>query len=82
LRSTGHRRHRLLIEERHRKFAQIEQSSVDTLALLQALQDPFRGLFRETAFAGASDNDGNDGHALLLAVRIMMAASILTAFAS
>jgi hypothetical protein len=26
------------------------------------LQDPLRGLFRETALARASDDDGNDGH--------------------
>ena len=27
--------------------------------------DPVRGFFGETAFAGAANNDGNDGHALL-----------------
>src|SRR6202790_4877035 len=52
-----------LIEERHRKVAKIEKPRVDTLALLQVLQNPLRGLFRETALAGASNNDGNDGHA-------------------
>jgi hypothetical protein len=27
------------------------------------LQNPLRGLFRETPLAGASNNDRNDGHA-------------------
>jgi hypothetical protein len=27
------------------------------------LQNPLRRLFREAAFAGAADNDRNDGHA-------------------
>src|SRR6202040_3931875 len=52
-----------LIEERHRKVAKIEKPRLESLALLQVLQNPFRGLFRETALAGASDDDGNDGHA-------------------
>jgi hypothetical protein len=52
-----------LVEERHRKVAKIEKPSVHTLALLQVLQDPLRGPFRETALAGASNDDGNDGHA-------------------
>src|SRR4029077_17411143 len=42
---------------------------VNAIALLQVLQNPLRGLFRETALAGASNNDGNDGHVLILAVR-------------
>src|SRR6266581_2524481 len=62
-RATRHGRRQWLIEERHRKVAQIEKPSIDTLALLQVLQDPLRGLFRESALAGASNNDGNDGHA-------------------
>src|SRR5260370_606818 len=61
-RATGHGGGRWLMEEGHRKVAQIEKPSVDTLALLQVLQNPLRGLFRETALAGASDNDGNYGH--------------------
>src|ERR1700730_7324101 len=52
-----------LIEERHRKLSKIEQPSVDAIALLQVLQNPLRGLFRETAVACASNNDGNHGHA-------------------
>src|ERR1700737_3058876 len=51
-RATRHRRRCRLIEERHRKVAKIEKPSVDTLALLQVLQNPLRGLFRETALAG------------------------------
>ena len=46
--------------------AQIKQAGVDTFALLQVFENPLRRLFRETALAGASDNDGNDSHALLL----------------
>jgi hypothetical protein len=41
------------------------------------LQNPLRGIFRETALAGASNNDGNDGHAFyssLLAERKKVAA--------
>src|SRR5258706_6081761 len=53
-----------LIEERHRKFAQIEKPSVDTRALLQVMKNPVRRLLRETALAGTSNNDGNDVHAL------------------
>src|SRR6202043_481190 len=62
-RTTRHGRRNWMIEERPRKVAQIEQPRVDAIALLQVLQNPFRGLFRETALASASDNDGNDGHA-------------------
>src|SRR5207302_4826459 len=62
-RATRHGRRYWLIEEWHRKVAKIEKPSVDALALLQVLQNPLRGLFRETALANASDNDGNDGHA-------------------
>jgi hypothetical protein len=49
-------------KERHRKVAQIEQPRVDAISLLEVSQNPVRGLFRETALAGASNNDGNDGH--------------------
>src|SRR6185295_11028746 len=51
-----------LIEERHRIVAEIEQARVDAITLLQVLQDPSRRLFRETALAGAADDDGNDVH--------------------
>src|SRR5712692_7398288 len=61
-RATRHGRRQWLIEERHRKVAQIEQPRVDAIALLQVPENPVRGLFRETALAGASDNDGNDAH--------------------
>src|SRR6266850_1609986 len=54
-----------LIEERHRKIAKIEKPRVDPFALLQMLQDPLRGLFREAALAGASNNNGNDGHVFI-----------------
>jgi hypothetical protein len=54
-----------LIEERHRKIAKIEKPGIDTLALLQVLQNPFRGLLRKAVLAGASNNDGNDGHAFV-----------------
>jgi hypothetical protein len=57
-----------LIEERLRKVAKIEKPSIDTLAPLQMLQDPIRGLLRETALAGAPDNDGN-AVMLLLSLR-------------
>src|SRR5207302_4613412 len=60
-RATRHGRRQWLIEERHRKVAQIEKPGIDTLALLQVLQDPLRGLFRETTLAGAADDYGNDG---------------------
>src|ERR1700738_4719395 len=52
-----------LVGERRGKVAKSENSSVYPLALLQVLQNPLRGLLRETALAGASNNDGNDGHA-------------------
>ena len=58
-RATRRGRRCWLIEERHRKVAKIEKPSVDILALLQVLQNPLRGLFRETALAGASNNDRN-----------------------
>src|SRR4029077_7143396 len=62
-RATRHGRRCWLIEERHGKVAKIEKPSVDTLALLQVLQNPLSRLFRETALAGASNNYGNNGHA-------------------
>src|SRR5262249_29759469 len=43
----------------------IEKPSVDPFALLQTLQDPIRGLLREAALAGASNNDGNDSHVFI-----------------
>jgi hypothetical protein len=52
-----------LVEERHWKIAEIEESRVDPIALLEVSQDPVCGLFREAALTGASNNDGNDGHA-------------------
>jgi len=61
-RATRRGRCRRLVEERHREVAKIEKPSVDTVALLQVLQNPLRGLFRETSLAGTSNNDGNDGH--------------------
>jgi hypothetical protein len=61
-RTTWKSRRRRLIEERHRKIAKIEKSSVDTLAILKVLQNPLRGLFRETALPSASNNHGNNGH--------------------
>src|ERR1700752_510174 len=59
-RTTRRGRRYRLIEERHRVVAQIEQPRVDAIALLQVLKNPVRGLFRETALARASNNDGND----------------------
>jgi hypothetical protein len=60
-----------LIEERYRRIAKIEKPSVDPFALLQMLQYPLRGLFRETALAGASNDYRDDGHvySLLFAER-------------
>src|SRR5258706_2050664 len=62
-RAARHGWRQWLIEERHRKVAQVEEQGIDLLAFLQVLQDPVRGLFREAALAGAADNDGNGGHA-------------------
>src|SRR5258706_16068012 len=56
-------RRRRLIEERHREVAKIEKPGVDAAALLQMLQNPVRGLFREAALTRASNDNGNDGHA-------------------
>jgi len=62
-RPAGRRRRHWLIEERHRKIAQIEQPRVDSSALLEMLKNPVGGPLRETAFAGTANNDGNDVHA-------------------
>jgi hypothetical protein len=44
-RATRHGRRQWLIEERHRKVAQIEQPCIDAIAHLKLLQNPLRGLF-------------------------------------
>src|SRR6516164_8276591 len=59
-----------LVKEWQREISQVEQSCVDTPALLQVSEDPPRGFLREAARSRTTDDHRNEVHRLLLAAGI------------
>src|SRR5439155_15376220 len=65
-RAAGHGRRDSLVKERHRKVAKVEQPGFDSVALLEALKNPLRRLFRKPALTRTADDYRNNGHVLVL----------------
>src|SRR6266851_2740386 len=65
-RTARHGRRHGLVKEGHRKVAKIEQPCFDSVALLEVLKNPLRGLFRKPALARAAYDYGDSRHIFFL----------------
>src|SRR5258706_15353436 len=65
-RTARHGRRHGLVKEGHRKVAQVEQPCFDSVALLEVLKNPLRGLFRKPALACAAYDHGDSRHIFFL----------------
>src|ERR1700689_5530832 len=76
-RTARHGRRHGLVKEGHRKVAQVEQPCFDSVALLEVLKNPVRGLFRKPGVARAAYDYRDSGH-IFLPCCLMRDRSLLT----